>query len=296
MRHRRILDEIANIDLNAAAAAEQIRKKLLELGKVGVILTTLHAGKRIIRARPSEEKPFKNVSELSYKPQQYNKTFQRASTLQRTMFYGSIVPEIASINEPQTARITTLFELSEFVRNQETVGEEDITFSVWEVKDDIELISLVHHKSFERPPKLLVELQKKFEAFAESYPEQAGPTKEVSEFLGNEFAKTPIKSHYDYMISAIYSDIVSSRFDGILYPSVRLAGEGINIAVKPETIEAKISFIGASECTVYKNGKSVLLGNNTQSSLGNEGNLKFEKIADEYFLSKEEGRKQVGLK
>lgn len=295
MRHRRILDEIANIDLNAAAA-EQIRKKLLELGKVGVILTTLHAGKRIIRARPSEEKPFKNVSELSYKPQQYNKTFQRASTPQRTMFYGSIVPEIAGINEPQTARITTLFELSEFVRNPETVGEEDITFSVWEVKDDIELISLVHHKSFERPPKLLVELQKKFEAFAESYPEQAVPTKEISEFLGNEFAKTPIKSHYDYMISAIYSDIVSSCFDGILYPSVRLAGEGINIAVKPETVDAKISFIGASECTVYKNGKSVLLGNNTQSSLGNEGNLKFEKIADEYFLSKEEGRKQVGLK
>lgn len=274
---------------------DKIRYLLRSFGKFGVLITTLHKGKVIIRARPSEKEPFGKASDLSYKPQKHNKTYQRASTPLKTMFYGSIVPEISGENEPQTARITIGFELSEFIRSKSSTGELDLTYSAWEVMEDIELVSLIHHKKFERPTKMSIELQQRFELMCRDYPNLREPTLAISEFLGNEFAKLPILKQEDYMISALYSEIVSSKYDGVLYPSVRLGGEGINVAIKPETVDTKLRFIEASECTFYKNGLQVYLGNNTKSTIKENGTLEFNRLDDQFYVSRMEGRKIVGL-
>ncbi|WP_114750036.1 RES family NAD+ phosphorylase [Pleomorphovibrio marinus] len=294
MNHRNIIDELKKVDFSTDKR-DFIYERLKRLGKFGIIIATLHKGKRIIRARLSEKESFKNVSQLSFKPQEFNHSYQRASTPKHTMFYGSMVPEFAGKTEPETARITILFELSEFVRSTETVGEEGITFSSWEVSEDIELLSLVHHKNFERSTELSKKLQADFEDFAEKHPDLNVATLEISEYLGHEFAKTEIPNHLHYMISALYSEIICSNFDGILYPSVRLAGEGINVAVKPESVNNKLNFLGASECTVYKNKKSVFVGNDNQSTLNGNGDLQFFQIEDNHFTPKDIGRKQVGL-
>jgi hypothetical protein len=154
-----IIKKLETIDLKSYPK-DEIIKLITGLGKVGLILTTLHDGKRILRARINENnKHFKSLSELSYKPQEFNTTYQRASTPQKTMFYGSIVPEILGKTEPDTARITTIYELSDFIREIDTVGTQKITFSVWEVCDDVDLISLIHYKKFERPTELSKKLQ-----------------------------------------------------------------------------------------------------------------------------------------
>ncbi len=293
MKHRKIIQTLNQLDLNSCSDND-VRNNLKLLGEFGVMITTLHKGKKIIRARLSEDKPFKNISELSYKPQKFNTTYQRASTPFQTMFYGSIVPEILGKSEPQTARITVAFELSEFLRDIGTVGEQDIVFSAWVVEQDIQLVTLIHHKKFARPTELSSQLQAEFEQFVKSNPDQKIPTLEISKFLGNEYAKLPIAKHTDYMHSAIYSQLVTKKFDGVLYPSVRMAGEGINVAIKPETIDEKLKFLGASECTIYKNGKEVFVGNNTQTTIsGNE--IEFLPIEKEYLVTKDFGRKQVGL-
>lgn len=294
MTHRNIIDDLRKVDFSTDSR-DFIYERLKRFGKFGLIITTLHKGKRIIRARLSEKESFKNVSQLSFKPQEYNHSYQRASTPKHTMFYGSIVPEIAGKTEPETARITILFELSEFVRSTETIGEEGITFSAWEVSEDIELVSLVHHKNFERPTELSKKLQTEYEAFAKKHPDLHEATLEISEYLGHEFAKTEIPNHLHYMISALYSEIVCSNFDGILYPSVRLAGEGINVAIKPESVNNKLKFLGASECTVYKNKKRVFVGNDNQSTHDENGDLQFFQIEADHFTPKNIGRKQVGL-
>ncbi len=294
MTHRQIIDQLKEFDF-AEDNRDYVHQKLKDLGKFGVLLTTLHKGKRIIRARLSEKESFKNISDLSFKPQEYNSTYQRASTPYKTMFYGSIVPEIQGNSEPQTARITILFELSEFVRNTNTKGEQDITYSAWEVVEDIELISLIHHQDFERPTELTKKLRLDFEGFISQYPELKTPSLEISEYLAHEYAKDKIPDHLHYMISGIYSEIGSSKYDGVLYPSVRLAGEGINVAIKPDTVINKLKFLGASECTVYKNEKDVFVGNNTKSRLDNKNELVFTKMEEKYYVSKEIGRQQVGL-
>jgi hypothetical protein len=293
MKHREIIQTLNQLDLNSCSAND-VRNNLRQLGGFGVMITTLHKGKKIIRARISEQMPFENISELSYKPQKFNTTYQRASTPLETMFYGSIIPEILGKSEPQTARITVAFELSEFLRDVNTVGEQDIVFSAWTIEEDIQLVTLIHHKDFERPTELSIQLQAEFEQFAKSNPEQKNSTIEISEFLGNEYAKLPIEKHTDYMHSAIYSQLVTEKFDGVIYPSVRMAGEGINVAIKPETVDDKLKFLGASECTIYKNKKAVFIGNNTQTTVsGNK--IEFLPIQKKYLVTKDFGRKQVGL-
>jgi hypothetical protein len=149
MNYTEILKRLESLDLKSYPK-DEIKELLTGLGKVGVIITSLHDRKRILRARINEDnKPFKSLSELSFKPQEFNTTYQRASTPQSTMFYGSIVPEILGKTEPDTARITTLYELSKFVRAIDTFGTQKITFSVWEVCSDVKLLSLIHYQNFQ---------------------------------------------------------------------------------------------------------------------------------------------------
>jgi len=292
--YRDALDELRKFDFSTEDS-DYIYQRLINLGRIGVIVTSLSRGKKIIRARLSEEASFTTISKLSFKPSQHNITYQRASTPRNTMFYGSIVPEVLGNTEPTTARIPIIFELSEFVRNDDTIGEQDITFSAWEVQDTIELISLVHHKRFVRPTELTRQLQEQFEHFVGEDQNLRNQSLAISEYLAYEFAKSEIPHHLHYMISAIFSEIICQRFDGVLYPSVRLAGEGINVAIKPQTVNDKLRSLGASECTVYKNKDKVFVGNNTQSSHDIHGNLTFHRVERENFVTKEMGRRLVGL-
>ncbi|WP_339869380.1 hypothetical protein [uncultured Algoriphagus sp.] len=294
MKHRKIIQALQNADLKNTPI-EEIRAQLKLLERFGVMVTTLHPGKRIVRARLSEKKSFENVSQLSYKPQEFNSTFQRASTPHKTMFYGSIVPEVQGTSEPSTARITVLFEIANFLKDPNSIGELDVTFSAWDVIEDIDLISIVHHKDFQRPTQLSSYLQGQFQNLVKGNPDLETQSLEISEFLGNEFAKSPISHHTDYTISAIYSEIISDSYDGILYPSVRLAGEGINIALTPETVNQKLRFVAASECRVYKNKLETFVDNLTKTKTTDGVSLKFTPLEAPYFFGKENSRKKVGL-
>lgn len=80
-------------------------------------------------------------------------------------------------------------------------------------------------------------------------------------FLANEFSKD-IEKHTDYLISAIFTEIISQNpnIDGVLYPSVRVLGKGFNVAIKPEACE-KLGLYVAGECSVYKLKDHTVIGN-----------------------------------
>jgi hypothetical protein len=71
----------------------EIIRLIRKFGQFGIIQMTLHPGKSIIRARPmNPNEHFRTRAELSYKPALANKTYQRASTPDQTMFYGAVIP------------------------------------------------------------------------------------------------------------------------------------------------------------------------------------------------------------
>lgn len=93
---------------------DEIKKLLSDFDTAGVIVMTLHKGKTIIRARPNEpDETFKTISEFSFKPSVFNKTYQRASTPLTTMFYGCVVPE--NIEKGELDNASSFVLLSKFV-------------------------------------------------------------------------------------------------------------------------------------------------------------------------------------
>ncbi len=96
---RNALQKLSKLDLSTSSC-DEAKSLIRQFGKIGTIIETLHEGKVIVRARPNYNgERFHKRSELSYRPQEYNKTFQRASTPNRTMFYGTSIPDMIQDGE-----------------------------------------------------------------------------------------------------------------------------------------------------------------------------------------------------
>lgn len=265
-------------------AVDEINSIFKEFGKLGVVVMTLHKDKSIIRARSNEpNETFKAVSELSYKPAEFNRTFQRASTPNTTMFYGCVVPENVAGGEIDTARITAIFEASKLYREQIENGEEKITFSRWVVTKDIPLIAIVYHNDFINSSSHTNELHKAYLAFLEDNPiDIIANSNTVTEYLAGEFAKKETSHDYDYLISALFTEVALRKgFAGVYYPSVRAEGKGFNVAIHPDFVNDNMKVIVAGQCTLYKKAKHMILDNDTISDL-TEGQTEFlmESITD----------------
>ncbi len=67
----------------------------------------------------------------------------------------------------------------------------------------------------------------------------------IMDFIAHEFAKAEIKSHNDYKISAAFTDLIFRNYkeeiEAIIYPSVRIDGDGFNIAMTPEFVNRYIT-------------------------------------------------------
>ena len=260
MDKQTIINRLEALDLSQYPYFE-IRELIREFGKVGFIIFTLHPGKTITRARCDGN--LKTVSDLSYKPQQYNKQCQRASTPMRTMFYGCIVPEEQNIID---TRFISACESSSLIREgMETSGEQTITFGKWEVIEDIHLLVVIHKDYFhDADNSLLGELKIAYEDFLMKYPDTAKDIDISAKYFAKEFSKKNEDGFdYNYLISAIFTEVVTTdhAFDGVMYPSVQTGGQlGFNVAITPDAVDKKMKLVVAYETQIKKIGEKVHIG------------------------------------
>lgn len=260
MDKQTIINRLEALDLSRYPYFE-IRELIRELGKVGFVIFTLHPGKTITRARCDGN--LKTVSDLSYKPQQYNKQCQRASTPMRTMFYGCIVPEEQNIID---TRFISACESSSLIREgMETSGEQTITFGKWEVIEDIHLLVVIHKDYFhDADNSLLGELKIAYEDFLMKYPDAAKDIDISAKYFAKEFSKKNEDGFdYNYLISAIFTEVVTTdhAFDGVMYPSVQTGGQlGFNVAITPDAVDKKMKLVVAYETQIKKIGEKVHIG------------------------------------
>lgn len=292
-----IVAKLSSLDLSKYPEKE-VKQLLNAIGKVGYIVFTLHPGKTIIRARghKNNSEVCKTISDISFKPQENNTTYQRASTPNSTMFYGCVVPEPLDDKTYDNARVTALLEVSNLCRNNIPEGEEKLTYSRWVVTKDIPLIAIMHHKNFVDRSVHATELYNAYQAFLTAHPEQEEKSRTITEYLASEFAKAKISGDFDYLISAIFSEMVTSKgLAGIYFPSVRAEALGFNVAISPKFVKDCMKSLVAGECTVYKKENHVIVGNDTITEIG-EGQVNFEMktITDPNInLSKEQIRKKL---
>lgn len=274
-----VIHELKTLDLSTYPH-DEIVELMKYFGPTAWIAVQFYHTKSMIRARPNGNTySFNKSDDLSFKPQNLNTTYQRASTPLKTMFYAGVLPEEVHLNQLTTARIIGLLESMPSLRSNNNLPPQKITFGKWQVKEGefLNLLAIVNHDDFYNQSTYTQELVDAYEQFIKQHPpEIAEKSFKIANFLSYEFAKQNIENDYDYMISAVFSEIVSSRpnIDGIFYPSVRTEGQGFNITIKPESIH-KIELVAVGECTVEKNNNVTTMTNN-KSILLQKGQVDFD--------------------
>lgn len=267
MDKQTIINRLEALDLSQYPYFE-IQELIRELGRVGFVIFTLHPGKTITRARC--DGGLKTVSDLSYKPQQYNKQCQRASTPMRTMFYGCIVPEEQNIID---TRFISACESSSLIRGGiGTSGEQAITFGKWKVIEDIDLLVIIHKDYFcNADNSLLEELKSAYEVFLMKYPELANDIDITAKYFAKEFSKkNEDEADYNYLISAIFTEEVTTdhALDGVMYPSVQADGRlGFNVAITPDAVDKKMKLVSVYETQIKKNREDVHIGGKSRKGI-----------------------------
>jgi hypothetical protein len=264
---QKTIEELKKLDLSSFPYNE-ILEQIRNAGEIGHLQVTLHQEKSIYRARLNEpDEHFYSRCQLTYKPQQFNKTCQRASTPQMTMFYGSILPEELEEGELDLTRVVPTYEAIPWLRDKTTKGIETITYSRWIVKKDINLLAILQHDEFYDRSSYTRRLMNDYNNFLDQYPDKKEDTIAFTTFIASEFAKEVV-NEYDYLISAAFTkSIIDKGFDGILYPSVKLNGAGFNVALTPEAADTKLDLAVVVECSAYKLYEHTVLDNDLDAIL-----------------------------
>jgi hypothetical protein len=92
-------------------------------------------------------------------------------------------------------------------------------------------------------------------------PEVIQNSMKIQDYLAEEFSKEDTDEDYQYLISALFTEMCVRRgYDGVFYPSVRSGGTGFNIAITPQATH-KLRLYAAGESSVYKLYDHTVIGN-----------------------------------
>jgi len=279
MEINEIIKKLKKLDLSKYPY-DEIRELIQQVGKVGYVVVTFHRGKSVMRARPNYNgEHFEKKNDYSFKPQELNKTYQRASTPNETIFYATCVSDNPAPDELTNMRVIGVAETVPMLRDKTKSGLQKISFGRWYVTEDIHLLAVVHKNEYAEQSSYIKELSESYKQFIESTPKELSDRSiAFTSYLADEFSKSDIKADYDYLISAIFSEFVSNTgLDGVLYPSVRVDGKGFNIAIKPSAVD-KLSLRVAGECSIYKLRDHTVVGNDAIVELN--GDEEFFKLKE----------------
>lgn len=260
---------------------------------------SLYPGKSIFRSRLNEnDEHFYSKCQLTYKPQQFNKTCQRASTPNMTMFYGSVLPEEIEDGELNETRVVPTYEAIPWLRDKTTKGKRAITYTRWIVTNEIKLIAILQHANFYDKCSYTKKLMADFEKFLNQNPDKSDETIAFTTFIASEFAKEVDSSKdYNYLISAAFTESLTKKgYDGVLYPSVRLDGKGFNVALTPKAADMKLQLTDVVECSAYKLFDKTVLDNDLHVALyPNQTHFEFRNIDDEDHAGEDACLKELGV-
>jgi hypothetical protein len=253
-----IINKIKELDLTEFPVT-QLDNLLTKAGKLAIMLTDLHQGKRLERAvnNTKEEPEFYNVSRISFKPSEFNNNYLRASTPKNTMFYGTVFSDEDEItkNQIKYERIVGSTEVSTLMRNSEILeGWCRITFGSWVFEDTVSLATIIDTTK-EYDHAYLNRLKNRYLEFLEKEPlEIKENTVNWLKFLSSEFAKKVSNgNNHDYLISSKFTELFvkKGKYDGVIYPSVQSNGYGLCVAIHPEAI-SKIRLDYVLQCKLTK--------------------------------------------
>lgn len=198
-------------------------------------------------------KELTHVSQLSYPPSDCCDEYGRANLPGHSMFYCCSFATDIDAPEP---RYTSLLETSKFVWDKSSIGVERSTCTRWDVVEKLNLLALPFSCNYEKTFSDIVQIQNEWNTEKQKA-EIDQDALDLIYYMSDEIAKD-VENPMDYFKIAnfifyvLYINTKTKDSDGIIYPSVAAGGEGFNIVLKPEAVDKKLRFYGASLCYLVK--------------------------------------------
>lgn len=194
------------------------------------------------------------------------------------MFYACSFPSEKN-DETPLPRIVSLMETSSFFKDKNSLGIERSTVSRWELSENLNLIALPFSNSYQRPCRDVLDIIANWENII-SDANVNNDGLELILYMAQEIAKdfatdngyVKIANFVNYLL---HINSKTKYADGIIYPSVPAGGGGFNVAIKPEIVDRKIKFSGASLCYLLKQRDKSYVHIIKDSLVNEDGTLTF---------------------
>lgn len=268
MNVKELVDTLKKADLSKVAYDKILA--VINLNEIRIPYTTamIRTGVIIERGRINNQKDiFNSEFEISYRTDTGNiKEFGRANKPYQSRFYGSMPsPEI---------KMPTIVLFSELVEqfNERTLSDYDVTMTIgrWFVKEDFEVADICFSENYFE----VGDLKNRFDYWIEKTKDtdlNNEDFKNLLFFFSNEFSKTHLKSHFDYKLSCLYTDIAiyMNKLNGVSYPSVKTDYKANNIVLDPRAVE---KYLELREVAVFRfiieNKKPLVIQTHYSDKLG----------------------------
>jgi hypothetical protein len=211
---------------------EQVKKIVEQIKCNNLPAYPIIPGMLIYRGLPTYKDNFTNSHEISFNPKP--KDYGRAHTPYSPIFYGSISTQ--KFDHPV---ITIFWELNPNLRGKTPPCDEyELIVGRWIVTRLFNVVALIFDKQFLQKNPQYSNLYNQYKDQSE-----AGLNDDFIKlcYFSELFAKPQSKNLIRYYLrTAAFTDLLLKRhplINGIIYPSVRLAGEGTNIAIETNIID-----------------------------------------------------------
>ncbi|HMP30206.1 MAG TPA: hypothetical protein PKD85_11435 [Saprospiraceae bacterium] len=262
---KKVIIELQNTDLSKISYNKLWSIIENEIRVIPFMTAKLNKGHYIDRGRINKDdnEIFNSEKDISYREDSYNiHNFGRANPPYISMFYGAV--KSSTIEHP---RIINLLETSEIFRNMPDNRYTDANFKMtlgkWIIKEDFEVLDIIYNKyNRENIPEIKNAYSERREELYKEHPNEAEQLELVLEFFSDEFSKKDVKSHHDYKISTVYTQMALLKgLHGVSYPSVRTQYLGNNVAITPFAIDKYCELEKAAMFQIDKSGDNTLVGN-----------------------------------
>jgi len=264
MTTQEIIQSLNDLDY-ATSKESDVVNLIKQIGAGGGIIAQYHQGNQynppnlFTRATiydPANEQ-ISNVARISYPPIEINykyAKYQRASTPYRPMFYGSRLQSINTddvYSSIRTALKETIHDYDELV-----TGNKNVIISLWYTIEPIFLFAVFSNEQFMENNPHAQEVQVAFQNWINNTPvELRSNTFELLNFLAERFSE-PVGQNPDvYKSSSIIAQYMLDRIsmlnypiNGIVFPSTKVIGKELNVALNPLSTDFKLSCVKVMDC------------------------------------------------
>ena len=180
----------------------------------------------------------------------------------------------------------TFYETLPFLNITDSSGYAKVTCGNWFTKEDLNLLAIIPYTQKYEKENFISEMKRSYDANLKETPIEYLTKASIDflELISSEFSKNVgIDNDYDYMISAIFTEILIKRnsFDGVFYPSIKSNKTCYNVALSPVNIN-KISLLIAIECSIFKNKERIEFCEDAIALVDEYGNFNWKEMGNSH--------------